>query len=107
MLEGEGSVDEEDGTRHRFAAGDVVVLPRGWSGRWDVQKDLHKVWAVHTHPDDGRSTSPVIATPSQMSDGDIYKAGDTAVRVWTRQPGPVEVRDKATTETALTADATS
>ena len=98
MLEGEGSVDEEDGTRHRFAAGDVVVLPRGWSGRWDVQKDLHKVWAVHTHADDGRSTSPVIATPSQMSDGDIYKAGDTAVRVWTRQPGPVEVRDKATTE---------
>ena len=98
MLEGEGSVDEEDGTRHRFAAGDVVVLPRGWSGRWDVQKDLHKVWAVHTHPDDGRSTSPVIATPSQMSDGDIYKAGDTAVRVWTRQPGPVEIRGKAATE---------
>ena len=99
MLEGEGSVDEEDGTRHRFGAGDVVVLPCGWSGRWDVQKDLRKVWAVHTHADvAGASTSPVIATPSAMSDGDVYKAGDTAVRVWTRAPGATEFRDKATTE---------
>ena len=31
--------------------GGVVVLPKHWSGRWDVTKHIHKLWVVHDHPD--------------------------------------------------------
>ena len=40
-----------DGTRNFFGPGDVVVLPKGWSGRWDVLEDIWKVWVVVDHPD--------------------------------------------------------
>ena len=63
MLAGEGSVDDADGTRHRFGAGDLVTLPRGWSGRWDVTsaETLHKVWVVHAHAEiSGASTAAAL-----------------------------------------------
>ena len=51
VLAGEGSVTDLDGTAHSFGTGDTVVLPKGWSGRWDVTKAIHKVWVVHEHED--------------------------------------------------------
>ena len=47
VLTGEASVTDLDGTLHTFGPGDTVVLPKGWSGRWDVTKAIHKVWVVH------------------------------------------------------------
>jgi len=31
--------------------GDLVILPKGWSGRWDVLEGIHKIWFVADHPD--------------------------------------------------------
>ena len=43
VLDGEGSVTDTDGVTHPFGAGSVVVLPKHWSGRWDVTRKIHKV----------------------------------------------------------------
>eukprot|EP00629_Pelagomonadales_sp_RCC1024_P000484 CAMPEP_0119269244 /NCGR_PEP_ID=MMETSP1329-20130426/6729_1 /TAXON_ID=114041 /ORGANISM="Genus nov. species nov., Strain RCC1024" /LENGTH=535 /DNA_ID=CAMNT_0007269241 /DNA_START=229 /DNA_END=1836 /DNA_ORIENTATION=- len=123
MLEGEGSVDDEDGTRHRFGPGDVVVLPKGWAGRWDVTKDLRKVWAVHTHEDvAGASTTAVVATPDSLdwvpkgaradaargapttASASIYDVGSTKVGCWSCTPGSFEVKDRPTTESFYVLD---
>merc|ERR1712161_106713 len=46
-----------DGTRHGMGPGDLVILPKGWSGRWDVMDDIHKVWFVIDHPEVDSSSS--------------------------------------------------
>ena len=51
VLSGHACVTDMDGTRNFFGPGDVVVLPKGWSGRWDVLEDIHKVWVTVDHPD--------------------------------------------------------
>lgn len=51
VFSGNGCVTDIDGTRNYFGPGDTVMLPKGWSGRWDVLEDIHKVWAVTDHPD--------------------------------------------------------
>lgn len=51
VLDGEGCVTDVDGTQHPFGPGDVVVLPKYWSGRWDIYRQIHKVWVVHDHED--------------------------------------------------------
>ena len=115
MLAGEGSVDDADGTRHRFGPGDLVTLPRGWSGRWDVtsSETLHKVWAVHTHPEiSGASTAAVVTTPEVKKRGmpwskgagggashkSVYNVGKTAVSVWSEGAGQKAVDDHKATE---------
>ena len=121
MLAGEGSVDDADGTRHRFGAGDLVTLPRGWSGRWDVTsaETLHKVWVVHAHAEiSGASTAAVVTTPIPPSakpsggwfgrSGDasrvaahkvVYDVGDTTVSVWSAPPGSTTQQGGATIQT--------
>ncbi|CAN0015078.1 unnamed protein product, partial [Heterosigma akashiwo] len=54
VLSGHACVtDTGSGARHFMGPGDLVVLPKGWAGRWDVLEDIHKVWAVVDHPDVG------------------------------------------------------
>lgn len=38
--------DDETGTAVEISAGDVLVLPVGWTGRWDVTETLRKVYVV-------------------------------------------------------------
>lgn len=45
VLSGYGCLTDLDGVRHYFGPGDVCILPKGWSGRWDIAEDLHKVSA--------------------------------------------------------------
>ena len=33
-----------DGSARRCEAGDTVVLPKGWSGRWDIVEPMTTVW---------------------------------------------------------------
>ncbi|MEW2571851.1 cupin domain-containing protein [Streptomyces sp. NPDC047070] len=38
--------DEKSGTAVEIAAGDFVVLPPGWTGRWDVTETLRKAYSI-------------------------------------------------------------
>ncbi len=33
-----------DGTSRRCVAGDTVVLPKGWTGHWDIVEAVQKLW---------------------------------------------------------------
>lgn len=39
--------DSSTGIAHEVAAGDLLVLPPGWSGRWDVHETVRKVYAIY------------------------------------------------------------
>ncbi|MFJ4286867.1 cupin domain-containing protein [Paenarthrobacter nicotinovorans] len=39
--------DEATGTPHKIGTGDFLVLPVGWSGRWDVLETVRKVYAIY------------------------------------------------------------
>ena len=42
MISGSVIVTEEDGTSRSFVAGDTFVIPKGWSGVWNVQERMKK-----------------------------------------------------------------
>ena len=42
MISGIVTVTEKDGTSMTFKAGDTFVIPKGWSGLWDVQERMKK-----------------------------------------------------------------
>lgn len=39
--------DDSTGIAHRLVAGDAVLMPAGWSGRWDVTEHVRKVFAIY------------------------------------------------------------
>ena len=115
VLDGRGSVDTEDGRRFPFGPGDVVVLPKGWSGRWDVYERIHKIWLVHDHEDvPGASTDPVVTTFDDLVDVPapgsgpgagpvrsgkaVYDVGATRVGCWTSAPGSFAVAPRPVAE---------
>lgn len=115
VLDGRGSVDTEDGRRFPFGPGDVVVLPKGWSGRWDVYERIHKIWLVHNHEDvPGASTDPVVTTFDDLVDVPaassgaaagparrgkaVYDVGGTRVGCWTSAPGSFAVAPRPVAE---------
>lgn len=54
ILSGQATViDAETGRRYEISAGDVIVQPRGWSGRWDVTETIRKVYSIGVPPGDG------------------------------------------------------
>lgn len=67
VLGGEGCVTDADGMAHPFGTGDIVVLPKQWHGRWDITRQIHKVWVVHSHKDvatNGVVRAVVASVPS-------------------------------------------
>jgi uncharacterized cupin superfamily protein len=42
MISGSVIVTEKDGMSRSFFAGDTFVIPKGWSGNWDVQERMKK-----------------------------------------------------------------
>ena len=42
MISGRVIVTEEDGASMEFVAGDTFVIPKGWSGTWDVKERMKK-----------------------------------------------------------------
>lgn len=42
MISGRLVLTNEDGSTNEFAAGDTFVMPKGWSGIWDVQEHMKK-----------------------------------------------------------------
>jgi uncharacterized cupin superfamily protein len=124
VFAGRGCVTDLDGTRHEFGPGDTVVLPKGWSGRWDIAEPIHKVWFVHDHPNIEETSSPIRAVithysnliapeyltqhgvrPDALSGSapstasrTIYDVGPTEVGYWTCTPGSFPVSERAATE---------
>lgn len=39
--------DAASGERVEIGAGDLVILPPGWTGRWDVIEPVRKVYAIY------------------------------------------------------------
>lgn len=47
VLSGTATItDDATGHEHALHPGDLLVLPPGWSGRWDVTHTLRKVYAI-------------------------------------------------------------
>ena len=46
ILAGRARITNDDGSSVEVAQGDVVVLPRGWTGRWDVIEPVRKAYVL-------------------------------------------------------------
>eukprot|EP00578_Thalassiosira_sp_NH16_P014288 CAMPEP_0181112770 /NCGR_PEP_ID=MMETSP1071-20121207/19989_1 /TAXON_ID=35127 /ORGANISM="Thalassiosira sp., Strain NH16" /LENGTH=309 /DNA_ID=CAMNT_0023196759 /DNA_START=77 /DNA_END=1006 /DNA_ORIENTATION=+ len=118
MLEGHGMLGDADGAKHFFGPGDVVIIPKGHTGRWDVNAPIHKVWAVNAHDrieeggaviraqvDHYKDFAPHCLSPTGANNDPLYgntgnvpsasntfyDVGPTKVGVWTCEPGSFEV----------------
>ena len=49
IVDGDGFLVDEDGTRHELRPGGVIALPSGWSGTWDIRRTL-RVFCVRSTP---------------------------------------------------------
>ena len=47
ILSGSATVtDGRTGAVYEVRAGDVIIQPKGWSGRWDVTETIRKVYSI-------------------------------------------------------------
>jgi hypothetical protein len=46
ILAGRGRITDADGTVRELEPGVVMVLPLGWSGRWDITETLRKLYVT-------------------------------------------------------------
>eukprot|EP00977_Amphora_coffeiformis_P020873 scaffold8602_cov196-Amphora_coffeaeformis.AAC.31 len=108
VCRGHGCLSDADGVKHYFGPGDTVIIPKGHTGRWDVQEDIHKVWAVNDHAQIEERGTPIrvkvihfqdyhanigaptgyATTPTALSET-IYNVGPTKVGIWNAAPGSV------------------
>jgi hypothetical protein len=65
---GHGCLTDLDRQRNYFGPGDTVILPKGWSGRWDVLEDTHKNWFVNDHCNIEETNSPIRAIVTHYKD---------------------------------------
>eukprot|EP00242_Pyramimonas_sp_CCMP2087_P006235 CAMPEP_0198201200 /NCGR_PEP_ID=MMETSP1445-20131203/3962_1 /TAXON_ID=36898 /ORGANISM="Pyramimonas sp., Strain CCMP2087" /LENGTH=479 /DNA_ID=CAMNT_0043871403 /DNA_START=51 /DNA_END=1490 /DNA_ORIENTATION=+ len=113
VFSGSGAVTDPDGTSHHFRGGDIVVLPKGWYGSWDIIHKIHKVWVVNDHADVAHaSTVPLVFRAAPFASlwatigggglklrkdalhgapasaaSEMYDVGNTSVGLWTCTPG--------------------
>jgi uncharacterized cupin superfamily protein len=46
ILEGRARITDADGGVHDLSEGDAIVLPKGWSGRWDIVETVRKLYVT-------------------------------------------------------------
>jgi uncharacterized cupin superfamily protein len=46
FVAGHGWITDADGSRHEIRPGLVRCFPDGWSGTWDVDETVHKVYVI-------------------------------------------------------------
>ena len=46
ILAGRAVISDAAGEEREVATGDVLMLPRGWSGRWDVLETVRKLYVI-------------------------------------------------------------
>lgn len=48
ILSGSGQItDDSTGTVYSIGAGDLVILPVGWTGRWDITETVRKAYVIY------------------------------------------------------------
>jgi uncharacterized cupin superfamily protein len=101
VLSGNGAVTDPDGTMHAFGPGDSVVLPKGWHGRWDIGRHIHKVWLTMEHDDvAGASKRPVVVSQREIqapipavgkAGNTIYDVGSVRAGSWSCGVGAAQI----------------
>jgi len=111
VISGYGSLGDADGMTHYFGPGDTVIIPKGHTGRWDVNVALHKIWAVNDHARVEERATPIRVqvihynefTPQELMTSQkdptssfktCYDVGPTKVGVWASKPGSYNVTAK-------------
>lgn len=46
ILKGKATITDASGAKQELSAGSVIVLPKGWTGRWDVTETVRKVYVI-------------------------------------------------------------
>jgi uncharacterized cupin superfamily protein len=46
ILAGRAILTNADGSSSELSAGDVLTLPKGWSGRWDIVETVRKLYFI-------------------------------------------------------------
>ena len=46
ILSGRARLTNADGSTVELTAGDVLTLPKGWSGRWDILETVRKLFVI-------------------------------------------------------------
>jgi len=47
LISGRVTLQNPDGTSRDLAAGDMLVLPRGWRGEWTIHEKTRKLYVLH------------------------------------------------------------
>lgn len=47
LISGRVTLHNPDGTSRDLAAGDMLVLPRGWRGEWTIHEKTRKLYVLH------------------------------------------------------------
>ena len=91
LLDGAGTIVDDDGTTHELTPDSVLILPFGWSGHWNITKTVRKVY-VHTTPvppfRTGTQPATFVSAPD-LARGDqvIFDGPDGRCEVRTVAPG--------------------
>jgi uncharacterized cupin superfamily protein len=91
LLDGAGTIVDDDGTTHELAPDSVLILPFGWSGHWNITQTVRKVY-VHTTPvppfRPGTQPATFVSAPD-LARGDqvIFDGPDGRCAVRTIAPG--------------------
>jgi uncharacterized cupin superfamily protein len=46
VLSGRARITDDDGVMREIGPGDMLILPCGWSGRWEIVETLRKCYVV-------------------------------------------------------------
>ena len=46
ILKGKATITDASGATRALEAGSVIVLPKGWTGRWDVHETVRKIYVI-------------------------------------------------------------
>jgi uncharacterized protein len=51
IIEGRATITTEGGAAEEIGPGDVLVLPEGWRGTWDIHEPIRKFYALQRFDD--------------------------------------------------------
>ena len=46
IISGKGTITDQDGTKTKLEPGTFHTLPTGWTGRWDIEEKLRKMYVI-------------------------------------------------------------